>query len=526
MASRATTQACELCRRRKVKCDGLPTCSNCHNAEALCNYPPPKKRGPKPAQWSDIAPGELLDSPSPATELSGRAEIAGALAASNAHSCPAATSPVAYSVATNFLFSPPESQIESAIRVHSDLLTGLHVVTPSHTAASITNHCIDLYTQYVFGAIPMCHEATLRATAQEFFVLPSGRDDSADHRTWIFQCLAAGKSEVEHIKALRNLTLLTAMCAAVTYVVPESLIPNKHLIAPLFLQTSRNMLRIYEDYDLEHPDSSSLTIRMFLSSAIQIATGTRGVAFHILNEACLIAMKMRLYDESAVSKGQDPIEETILRNAFWQLYTCDKTALVIKGRPVTIHEPLFETELTLQIRSQHPVPLFDRGTVDVEDCLLDRFHVIRRLWTMAARVTQAVESARERTWDAYPHPGDSAQRVAQLSEAYFEMITLTDNPPLRTQSVGDSPVNSSPATDTHFSDILQRQRTSYLITLHSIKVFVLSSVIESNMAEIVGLSTDPLALAMRQVEQAQDFLNVFESVPFLHLQAEGEQCVS
>jgi hypothetical protein len=31
---------------------------------------------------------------------------------------------------------------------------------------------------------------------------------------------------------------------------------------------------------------------------------------------------------------------------------------------------------------------------------------------------------------------------------------------------------------------------------------------------------------MRQVEQAQDFLNVLESVPFLHLQAEGEQCVS
>ncbi|KAL2788286.1 hypothetical protein BJX66DRAFT_340440 [Aspergillus keveii] len=539
MASRATTQACELCRRRKVKCDGLPTCTNCHFAEAPCHYPPPKKRGPKTAQFQDVTPpGETLNSPSPATDVSARAEIGVAPpTARNPYSCPASSSPASYSTATNALFASPEIQIESAIRVHLDLLAGLHVATPSETAVSIANHCILLYTQYVFGTVPMCHEATLRVTTQRFFVLPSSIPDSAENQAWIFQCLAAGSgnSETEPIKALRNLTLLTALCAAVTYVVPESLVPTKHLTAPLFLRAARNMLSIYEDYDLEHPDSSSLTIRMFLSSAIQIATGSRGVAFHILNEACLIAMRMHLYDESAV-QGQDPVEETILRNAFWQLYVCDKTVLVVKGRPVTIHEPLFESELTLQIRSQRPVSLFDHGhSTDnninagvLEDCLLDGFHVIRRLWTMAARVIQAVESTRERSWDAYPHPRESSNRAAQLSEAYFEMITLTNNPPLWTQSVQDSPRSSSGPTsmDKHLSDILQRQRTSYLITLHSIKVFVLSAVVEGNMTEIIGLSTEPLALAMRQVEQAQDFLNVLESVPFLHLQAEGEQCTS
>jgi hypothetical protein len=447
---------------------------------------------------------------------------------------------------TDSLLASPEIQIESAVRVHLDLLAGLHAVAPSDTPVSVANHCILLYTQYVFGTVPMCHEATLRATAQRCFVLPSTIDDSAENQTWVYQCLAAGNgngnSEMEHLKALRNLTLLTALCAAVTYVVPESLLPNKHLMAPLFLRAARNMLSVYEDYDLEHPDSSSLTIRMFLSSAIQIATGSRGIAFHILNEACLIAMRMHLYDESAV-QGQDPVEQTILRNAFWQLYVCDKTALVVKGRPVTIHEPLFESELTLQIRSHRPVSLFDHGhshNTDnninnagvLEDCLLDGFHVIRRLWTMAARVIQAVESTRERSWDAHPHPKDSSHRAAQLSEAYFEMITLTHDPPLWTthyNSARDShsPADSGPgAWDKDLADILQRQRTSYLITLHSIKVFVLSAVIESNMTEIIGLSTEPLALAMRQVEQAQDFLNVLESVPFLHLQAEGEQCVS
>ena len=180
--------------------------------------------------------------------------------------------------------------------------------------------------------------------------------------------------------------------------------------------------------------------------------------------------------------------------------------------------------------------LFDHGhdtdninsTGALEDCLLDGFHVIRRLWEMAARVIQAVESTRERSWDAYPHPMHSSHRAAQLSEAYFEIITLTNPSPLWTQynSAPNSPGDPGSAVDQHLVDILQRQRTSYLITLHSIKIFVLSAVIESNMTEIIGLTTEPLGLAMRQVEQVQDFLNVLESVPFLHLQAEGEQCVS
>ncbi|CAG7929573.1 unnamed protein product [Penicillium olsonii] len=532
---RASTQACELCRRRKVKCDGLSTCTNCHIAEAPCYYPTPRKRGPKTARCQVSTPQDPLSSPSLTTDVSGSDESA--VVARNTYPCPALSSPSLCSVTTSALFPSPDIQIESAIRVHLDLIVGLHAAAPSETTVSIVNQCILLYTQYVFGTVPMCHEATLRATAQQFFVLPSTIYNSAENRAWVFECLVAGNatSEMEHIKALRKLTLLTALCAAVSYAIPESLLSTKHLTAPLFLRASQNMLNLYEHYDLEHPDSSSLTIRMFLSSSIQIATGSRGVAFHILNEACLIAMRMHLYDESAVAR-QDPIEETILRNGFWQLYVCDKTALIVKSRPVTIHEPLFESELTLQIRSQHPVLLFDHGhdtdninsTRALEDCLLDGFHVIRRLWEMAARVIQAVESTRERSWDAYPHPMHSSHRAAQLSEAYFEIITLTNPSPLWTQynSAPNSPADPGSAVDKHLVDILQRQRTSYLITLHSIKIFVLSAVIESNMTEIIGLTTEPLALAMRQVEQVQDFLNVLESVPFLHLQAEGEQCVS
>lgn len=42
------TLACTICRKKKVKCDGVqPTCSRCQSIGICCQYSdPPKKRGP------------------------------------------------------------------------------------------------------------------------------------------------------------------------------------------------------------------------------------------------------------------------------------------------------------------------------------------------------------------------------------------------------------------------------------------------------------------------------------------------
>lgn len=104
-------------------------------------------------------------------------------------------------------------------------------------------------------------------------------------------------------------------------------------------------------------------------------------------------MRMLLYDETSL-QGLEPLEESFRRNAFWQLYSCDKTAIVMKGGPVTIHEALFDTELSLSTRSQNPVSFFNHGDdpngAVVEERLLEGFHPVRRLWTMAARIIRAV----------------------------------------------------------------------------------------------------------------------------------------
>lgn len=444
----------------------------------------------------------------------------------------ASTSPLhsgVIAVTSNLLFETPTSQTESAVTIHLRLLSGLLEAVPSVSGADIANSCIHLYARYVFGAFPLCHEATLRATVSRFFIPLLDAGDHAENRRPITLCFAAD-SERERIGALRRLTLLTALCAAVAYVVPETLMADKQVVAPLFLRASRETFKIFEDYDLEYPDSCSLGIRHFFSSAIQSATGMYGAAFHMLNQAGLIAMKMRLYDESSL-EGLDPIEEKLLRNTFWQLYVCDQTALIMKGRPVTIHESLFETEFTIKTQSRCSVPLLIHNErsqgARLEDCLAEGFHVICRLWTMAAHVIHSMELLSKKwTLDVFLDAEDRCEAVARLSRAYFEVITLTSDP---SDSAG-LPEESSPSpgreADQHLFDMLQRQRTSYLITLHSIKVHVLHSAVQCGMSDVLGLSLEPLSLVMKQIEVAQEFLYVLESVPFIHLQTEGEHCVS
>ncbi|KAL2828582.1 hypothetical protein BJY01DRAFT_228369 [Aspergillus pseudoustus] len=525
MTSSGRRQACMGCRRRKVKCDGLPTCSNCHATKGPCQYLLPRKRGPKPVKWREQSPSESPESTSPEMGSSVNASDAGFLVASGTPNVPS-ESPLSNSVTSPPVLGTLGSQAQTAIQVHLDLLAGLLIATPSHTAASIIDHCIFLYAQYVFGAVPICHEGALRATANRFFISPSGGANLLKHHARIWRCFAAD-TEWKQIEILRSLALLTALCADVAYVVPDSLLPDKHLIAPLFLRAARDTLSIYQDYDIEHPNSSSLSIRLLLSSAIQHATGKNEVAFHILNEAGLIAMRMRLYDEDSLA-GQDPVEECLLRNAFWLLYVCDKTALVMKTRPVTIHEPLFETDLTLKPYPRTSVPLFgharESNDTELEDRLLEGFHVIRRLWALAARVIQAMISNSRRPSGPNRKAEECPENIAQLSEIYFELITLMNNFPVRVRSQGESSSDLPQGTDELQLDMLQRQRTTYLLNLHSIKVLVLNSAIQCSMTEVIGLSAEPLTLATRQIELAQDFINVLESVPFLHLQVEGEHC--
>ncbi|KAF7540108.1 hypothetical protein G7Z17_g12272 [Cylindrodendrum hubeiense] len=64
MRARLATQACEACRRRKVRCDAIPSqCSNCKALDLTCEYSARrKKRGPKPRTLSRLGAGDASSS--------------------------------------------------------------------------------------------------------------------------------------------------------------------------------------------------------------------------------------------------------------------------------------------------------------------------------------------------------------------------------------------------------------------------------------------------------------------------------
>lgn len=552
MTSVGPKQACLLCRRRKVKvstsnteldfpgdgknppltrsakCDSLPTCTNCHTAKVICQYSSPGKRGPRPPKQRESHHRGSFESATATIAPSVQAGNRAVAILDDTVTEATSESPLSTNTTASHPIEPSRCQIQQAIRIHLDLLTELRAATPCYTAASIANNCIFLHTRYTFGATPMCHEGALRTAVRRFFGPQLAEADSAEHQARVFSCFTADNQRAQ-LSILRSVTLLTALCAAVAYGVPESLLPEKALLGPLFLRASRDLLGIYEHDDIESPDSSSLSIRLLHSSAIQHATGKYGVAFHILNQAGLLAMKMRLYDERSL-EGRAPVEENLLRNIFWHLYVCDKTALALKRRSVTIHESLFETEFTLQSRSRNPVPLFnyERGCdgIQFEQRCLDGFHVIRRLWTLAARLLQIMASNSQSPGSVYIDTIAPVEIGTQVSEAYIAIITLGNSfPPWMPPSEQSSP-NVHDDAEQRRSEVWLRQRTTHLIDFYTIRALVLKSAIQNNMAGYLGLSTDSTMLALKQIELAQDFLNVLESVPFVHVQVQGEHFVS
>ncbi|KAK2471663.1 hypothetical protein H9L39_16654 [Fusarium oxysporum f. sp. albedinis] len=109
--------------------------------------------------------------------------------------CPVANTPLFNGISANPVLTRPAIQTQAAIRGHLDLLTGLLVATPSDEAVSIANHYILLYTKFVFGAIPIWHEATLRATVKRFFISVSAKELHTNGFAQVSCCFTADNKQ-------------------------------------------------------------------------------------------------------------------------------------------------------------------------------------------------------------------------------------------------------------------------------------------------------------------------------------------
>ncbi|RDW74898.1 hypothetical protein BP6252_06040 [Coleophoma cylindrospora] len=288
-------------------------CANCRISQLSCRYTSvPRKRGPKvpgtpriqrPQDHGPVTDDQLWLSPVSYTEHQEPGE-----ATSNSQ-----PGQLAHIFSLPVADATPGPTPEWAQSIRDGLLAFMSSALPAVPALDAVNKCIDVYMQYTFPTTPMVHEPTLRASASRFFSSTCGSD------------LFEAQSQQEEIARIQAFSLITALCASVSSVMPDSLLPHRQIIASPCLEASREMLKAIEDYDIENPNSSSIVIRIFHATALQHLTGKTALSYYILGQATLLIRHMRLHSEEALM-SHEPLEAQLLRYIFWQLYAADKAS--------------------------------------------------------------------------------------------------------------------------------------------------------------------------------------------------------
>ncbi|KAH6685721.1 hypothetical protein F5X68DRAFT_262307 [Plectosphaerella plurivora] len=374
--------------------------------------------------------------------------------------------------------------------------------------------CVDLFVQYIFPNTPIAHEPSLRRAVSDI----STTDESTS------------------LSGMRNFTLITALCAFISSVVPDNPLVSSHpglravsLTWP-FYHASRAMLRLYEELDLEAPVASSYTSRIWQSSALQNVTGKNGVAWHVSGEVTVMAMRTRLYDEETLLPlaQTSPLESQLLRANFWLIYLTDRTATAFEGRPSVMSDILSHGLLTLGEQGPRPEPLLDPtnplNSQATEEELIRGFHLKTRLWATVADFMHRLKSFANRKEPAPTLTEDDDW--AELVRVHRTFLGILDDLPpcLRSpNSAGATAIDE--ATTSYRAQSFWALRNNILSVYHCMRLVILHECMQQNIPEVLGLENKAESLAIRQLEIVQDFLLEMHLVPFMCLKVQGEAAI-
>ncbi|SCO92635.1 uncharacterized protein FRV6_16763 [Fusarium oxysporum] len=522
--------ACDLCKLRKVKCDMTEPCSNCRMSQLSCAYSArPQKRGRKPGertmakrrqqqqqqlqqqqqqQQQQPSPQTPLPEPDPAVTLQSRAQ------------------PMASSCA----LSDGEEGIYGGHipgHIYQDLMVSFKATLPSVPIVDVVTKCIDLFMQYLFPITPVVHECTLRSyvslfqpqDSMQLWGLSSPQPSSLPASlqppsTW----------------SSKAFTAITALCASVASVVPDPFLDQRHAVSTLFLKASRAMHQTYHDHDLEHPDSSSLLIRMWHSAALQNTTGTTELAWHSLWEANLIVCRLRLYDEKSVTQIGG-LESQLLRASFWQLHSADRAACALENRPYVLGEHIFPGGLTLLEQGEHDGPLLDdtksTNRCSLESRLLIGFRLKCSLWLSAGNLIADINSYIRRKKLGIVDLETEGPELVHLTESYLAFSGIVDHLPIWLQCFNNNDGHGQDAdVSSYQATCFWVQRINLMTTFHCLRLTVLQKCIEHNVLVIMGLENIELSLAIKKIEIVHDFLQELQMAPFECFKVLGEATVS
>lgn len=382
-------------------------------------------------------------------------------------------------------------------RIAEHLSATLSVKLPSMSMPDIVGICVNLFLQYLFPVYPVIQEASLRTWAAALF---SERGPSAVDK------------DGEVFENARAFSHITAVCAVVASAVPETELPCRLAIIEPFLCASRDCLKQIQDHDLEHPDSTTLTTRMFHSAALQNTTGRPEVSWDCHGQAALVAARMRLFSEEVI-RGREPQQGQLLRNSFWLLYMADKAATALDNRPIVLHELLLHGKLTLQPYGDEFVSLLDSRMPtygeSFEERLLVGFHLLRRFWTLGANIV----------WEMRTNGAGAKRRIA---ESYLDFTDAMGSFPAWLQEASLILSDQDDAGLRFRKRSFSVQRYCLLSDYHCLRVVILQECDENNLLSVLGLPSDELAVALKKTEAVHDFLHVLEDTALIYLLVQGE----
>ncbi|ETS79835.1 hypothetical protein PFICI_07364 [Pestalotiopsis fici W106-1] len=504
-------RACDSCRRRKVKCDASAICTNCQISKISCRYTlVPRKRGPKvaaqnpdvrrrrgrkaldgtadPQRYNDANEAQLPAEATPAPAPQPDCVVGSRSYRSHEQVVPSSTAP-------------------SCEAIRNCLARSISAAMPSLVLRDAVSRCVDLYIQYVFPTSPSVHESSLRAAADKSFpdvcvTNPLYTED------W--------QADLEH---MRSFALVTALCASVASLMPASLLPYGMAIAQPLLTASRDMLKLFEDADVENPCSTSITTRILHCNALQHVTGKAALANHVLGHAILLIRTMSLHSEKALARFNS-LEAQTLRLIYWQMYAADKASACLKSRAYYLHELLFEEEPTTNVCTEFQVPMLDTSNCwyekQFEERILVGFHLIPRLWSTAANLIFEMRTYAK---------GDQASSKAYLTEGYMGFLGIMDGFPAWLQASRLIASGDDDDVARFRKSSFWVQRCTILVTFQCLRLVILQQCILSKIWGVMGLSDDAFTLAMTQISMVHEFLQTLDDIPFVYLQVKGEPMV-
>ncbi|KAJ9144694.1 Xylanolytic transcriptional activator xlnR [Pleurostoma richardsiae] len=547
-----SSRACDSCRRRKIKCDSSSTpCSNCRISSLDCAYTvPPKKRGPKPTsvrrrrvQHAASSPVAETASQSPARALTDdpglpsrgwhqlvgiEPDVTSPGFSCHSHGHSSETLSIGrHPMQPYGIGAWPNSSIpdvrDAAMMIYSQLVSVIHTAVPSRSIGQIVDDCINLYFQFIFPIGPICHEPTLRRDAARLFP-DSPREGLPSPTAASPSAFSADHEPKSHLATIRAFTLLTSLCADTAMIMPDRLLRLPNVVASSFLNASRGCLKLFEDYDIEHANSTSIVIRILQSAALH-SSGRTGHSWHVLGQAILLAQELRLDHERSLARhASDPLEAQLLRSLFWVLHMSNRSAAVLNNRPILLRGSLFDPPPDVSFLAPDRIPLLDPtrpfNAPPFEDRLLAGADLCCRLWSSASDLIQGIQDCAH----LQPDGPERGPTVAALMRSYVAFAGILDDLPHWLQVpdsvMSDDKVDAAAAA--YQRGTFWRLRVDVVVTFHCLRMVLLRRCAEHGLVAVMGLSEEPLMLAMRTAEIARDCLDAVEAIPFEYLQANGE----